>query len=288
MATPPPPRLAILFAREAARALLFRRGPTKRVELVLWNTKTDRFEVGQWFTGRIYEHRCDLSPDGHFLVYFASKFNARTVADSDYTYAWTAVSRPPYLTALALWPKGNCWWGGGLFQDNYTLLLNHRPKEAVPHPAHIPTRIRVTPNAEAAGEDDPLYSQRLERDGWTLQQEWRVEWRDMEQGYETLTPEVRERQHPDGWFRISLTRRLDNLRYSEHFHVLGPAGSVAIALAKPSWLDWDHRGRLVALARGGLWVANVRRSGIGEFTRLLDLTKHRYQARPSPDWAKEW
>src|SRR5215469_14197390 len=92
--------------------------------------------------------------------------------DSEYTYAWTAVSRPPYLTALALWPKGNCWWGGGLFQDNYTLLLNHRSHEAVPHPGHVPTRIRVVPNPEAAGEDDPLYSDRLERDGWRLQQEW--------------------------------------------------------------------------------------------------------------------
>ena len=288
MPTTPPPRLAILLARESPRALLFRRGPTTRVELVLWNTKTDRFEFGQWFTGRIYEHRCDLSPDGHFLVYFASKFNAHTVTDSDYTYAWTAVSRPPYLTALALWPKGNCWWGGGLFQDNSTLLLNHRPQEAVPHPAHLPTRIRVVPNEEAAGEDDPLYSDRLERDGWRLQQKWKTEWLDMERGYETVSPEIRERQHPDGWFRISLTRRLDNLRYSEHFDVLGPAGDVKIALAKPSWLDWDHRGRLVALARGGLWVANVRKSGIGEFSRLLDLTKHRYEARPSPDWAKEW
>jgi hypothetical protein len=63
---------------------------------------------------------CDLSPDGELLVYFATSYlkPLRT---------WTAVSRPPYLTALALWPKGDAWGGGGLFRDNRTLQLNCRP-----------------------------------------------------------------------------------------------------------------------------------------------------------------
>ena len=28
---------------------------------------------------------------------------------------WTAISRPPWFTALAVWPKGDSWGGGGLF-----------------------------------------------------------------------------------------------------------------------------------------------------------------------------
>ena len=58
--------------------------------------------MGQWFKGRIYEKRCDLSPDGTKLIYFAQKINTRTLNDPKYSYAWTAISRPPYLTALAL------------------------------------------------------------------------------------------------------------------------------------------------------------------------------------------
>ena len=77
----PHPRLAILFAARAPVAVIFRRGPSKRVEVIRWDTAHDTFERGHWFHGRIYTRRCDLSPDGELLVYFASKFNRRTVDD---------------------------------------------------------------------------------------------------------------------------------------------------------------------------------------------------------------
>jgi len=112
--------------------VILRRGPSKWVEVIAWDTHRDTFDHGAWFHGRIYQRRSDLSPDGTKLVYFASKFTSKTVNDPEYTYAWTAVSKVPYLTALALWPKSDCWWGGGLFQDNYTVFLNHRPSEATP------------------------------------------------------------------------------------------------------------------------------------------------------------
>lgn len=134
----PPCRLFMIMARHAKMAVIFRRGPSKWTQLIKWDTKTDTFEFGQWFKGRIYEKRCDLSPKGDYLIYFVSKINKKTIVDSEYTYAWTAVSKPPWLTALALWPKGDCWHGGGLFENDSTLMLNHRPNVAKPHPQHVP------------------------------------------------------------------------------------------------------------------------------------------------------
>src|SRR5580704_3852137 len=131
-------RLHMILARKAHTAVIFRRGPSKWVQLIKWDTDTDSFELGQWFHGRIYERRCDLSPDGSLLVYFAQKISARTMKDEEYTYSWTAISKPPYLTALALWPKGDCWHGGGLFEGPHDLFLNHRPEAAVPPPKHLP------------------------------------------------------------------------------------------------------------------------------------------------------
>jgi hypothetical protein len=55
------------------------------VQLTNWDTDTDSFDLGQWFRGRIYERRCDLSPDGSLLVYFAQKISARTIKDKEYT-----------------------------------------------------------------------------------------------------------------------------------------------------------------------------------------------------------
>jgi hypothetical protein len=55
-------RLYCILARETPLAVVFRRGPSKQVLLVLWHTDTDQFHEGQWLKGRIYERRCDLSP----------------------------------------------------------------------------------------------------------------------------------------------------------------------------------------------------------------------------------
>lgn len=120
----PPPRLHLLQAPRAHVGVVFRRGPSKRTEIVRWDMRSDTIERGHWFTGRFYERRSDLSPHGELPVYFASKFNADTIEDEEYTYAWTAVSKPPWLTALALWPKGDCWWGGGMFTGRGSLRLN--------------------------------------------------------------------------------------------------------------------------------------------------------------------
>lgn len=103
----PPPRLYCVFARDAPIAAIFRRGPSRHVQLIKWRTDEDTFEPGQWLKGRIYDRRADLSPDGQLLVYFA--------ADHKYLKGpatWTAVSKIPYLTALAFFPKGDCWAGG--------------------------------------------------------------------------------------------------------------------------------------------------------------------------------
>jgi hypothetical protein len=57
----PSTRLYVLLARKAPIAAVFRRGPSKRVLLLTWNTETHEVRKGQWFKGRIYERRCDIS-----------------------------------------------------------------------------------------------------------------------------------------------------------------------------------------------------------------------------------
>ncbi len=113
----------VLLARQANVGVILRRGPTKWFHVTLWDTQKDAFEGGQWFRGRIYPERCDVSPDGKLFLYFAGKFRQRDVARG-YGTTWTAVSRPPYLTALALWPIGDTWGGGGVFLDDRTVLIS--------------------------------------------------------------------------------------------------------------------------------------------------------------------
>lgn len=112
-----PCRLFVILATEAPIGVIFRRGPSKWVQIIKWNTDSDIFEFGQWFHGRIYEYDCDLSPDGTKLIYFALNY-AQDIP------GWTGVSKIPYLTALAFFAHGYC-LGGGSFLSNNEVRLRY-------------------------------------------------------------------------------------------------------------------------------------------------------------------
>ena len=240
-----PARVFMIFARESPTAVIFRRGPSRWVQLIHWNTKTDVFQPGQWFHGRIYERRSDLSPDGSLLVYFARGpgSKVRRTSDTEYTHAWTAISRPPFLTVLALWPKGDCWHGGGLFKNDGVLLLNHKPEVAEPHREHKPQGLLVIPNENAKGEDDPIFSQRLERDGWELKTPWRGEYHGPPHYYHTVQVEMRERANVDRTYVIRLTRSIEGLDNAETFAIRDVKQSLGTPVDRVGWMDWDQQGR---------------------------------------------
>ncbi len=161
-----PARLHVLLARDASTALVIRRGPARSVATIGWDRKRDTFELGQWLRGRIYEMRCDLSPDGTHFIYFAMNGHWKSRGKG----AWTAISRPPYLTAVALHAKGDCWNGGGLFLDNRTYWLNG-PHEMIEDTGEVNAGARSSSFHYGGGECHGVYFNRLERDGWTIRPE---------------------------------------------------------------------------------------------------------------------
>jgi len=155
-------RLHVLTARNSPRAVIFRRGPSKQVCSFLWNRDSDTFEMGQWFKGRIYEERCDLSPDGKYLLYFALKNVLRPGPAGD---TWTAISRAPWLKAIELYPECGTWTGGGRFVTDSQFVLTNTT-------------------------DPPMIqSDEVQRVGG---QDWRVT------DYPELIP-LHENPHPKGW-----------------------------------------------------------------------------------------
>jgi hypothetical protein len=159
-------KLYVILARNAPCGVVFRRGPSKQVLLIKWNLCNDTFESGQWLKGRIYERRCDLSPSGEKLIYLAANYGSKKRPST-----WTAVSRPPYLTALAMWENYGAWGGGGLFESEDLILLNHRDSQReLADGFKLGKNVRVRPFGEYAGfgEDFPIYHTRLLRDGLIL------------------------------------------------------------------------------------------------------------------------
>jgi len=119
----PAPRLHIEFAAGSSMAAILRRGPTDWTRLLIWDTSTDKLEAGSWFHGRIYDDCCSISPDGKLFAYLAAKHQGNHGGDD--CNSWTAVSRPPWLTAIAFWPQHGTQGINTEFIDNSTLMISH-------------------------------------------------------------------------------------------------------------------------------------------------------------------
>ena len=291
----PSTRLFFIVAREAPIAVVFRRGPTRHVEVLTWDLESDVLSAGQWLKGRIYERRCDLSPTGEFLAVFAAKWETPTMT-------WTAISRPPWLTALAVWPKGDAWGGGGLFDDGRHFRLNHWPNQMTPTPeGHLPEALEVRALGAASGwgEDFPILQLRLERDGWSSVEEesQRVEHRDRDPIWITFDPPIRFRR-PIGPRRAVLELELAKEGVSERqgawwvqSYRLRQRGTVVRELGRADWADRGPHGDLLLARDGRLY--RLRATALVDdieapLVEVADLRAHRFEPRVAPPSALRW
>jgi hypothetical protein len=184
-------RTSVLFAASAPKAVILRRGPRTHYHLIAWDLTNHTFQHGQWIKGNV--RLADLSLRGGKLLYFAEQYGrlARTVQGAyeplkqrptlkivqagrqhrrvprylgggsagtkrlhrPLRDGWTAISTPPYFSALAIWPSFGRWTGGGVFAGERDLLLNETedgmtPIENVPMPRDW--RVRLLRRADGA------------------------------------------------------------------------------------------------------------------------------------------
>lgn len=238
---------------------------------MLWNRERETFKLGQWLRGRIYERRSDLSSDGKHFIYFA--MNGRW--ESETKGAWTAISRVPYLKAIDLFAKGDCWHGGGLFLSSREFWLNdgHGHTELKKS-----SQLRQNPNGQPknnyGGECLNVYYNRLQRDGWVMNSE----------GFQETT--VFEKKLPKSW-------TLRKFAFSE---LNAPAGrgcywdahelrqeSTNTILAFPEW-EWADfvDGRLVFAVEGRLKEARLGRGKLSSEKLLHDFNDMKFEPIVAP------
>lgn len=301
-------RLYAILARDGRSAVVFRRGPSKQVQLLRWWLTDDRLEDGQWFKGRIYEHRCDLSPDGELLIYFAANWKGPH-------QSWTAVSRPPFLSALAIWPKGDAWGGGGVFDTATIIGLNHvsvegarrADKQALWHPLGpdiddvIPKPYEAQRWSEHAGrgEDNPLHHHRIIRDGWVLIDEGDAG-KFQGAGYSWLfnRPEIYERISPQGCVRLrrvlNAIHQANGPWYVTDYVLLSEDGTRLRLIQDRSWADWGANGDLLFALGGSLYrlpgacIAAPSAEPLRDAHLIADLSSRTITYRAAPDWANAW
>lgn len=275
------PRVYVLRASAAMRAVVFVKHRSKLWSLHLWDLAEGRVERGATFAGTLYPRRCDVSPDGKYLLYFAMNNSPA----GEWPWQFIGLSRAPWLTCLLAWRESGTWTRGFHFNGP----ARGKPLIPMSPPLHYvvgsvercPWDIGRTGVDQLAAERRIGFAEaddsppRRPDDRWDERRRailfkrrpiWREELR------------VRLSAHGEGEGRIEGARNLYSLRRED---------GEEVALPGYTWLDWLDKERVYGAAEGGRLVVCALRAG-----ELCETWSHSFdrmpERLPSPEWARRW
>jgi hypothetical protein len=301
----PPARVEAIVARNAHVAVIFRRGPSRSVRMLKWNLRSDRIEGGQWIEARVHVDRSDISPSGNLVACFVASYRKGPGT-------WTAISRPPNFTALAVWPKGDTWGGGGLFaaEDHFLMAHDTRVEYGVDQFKLLPdfsTPRRFRVQAFASHCPVPacdVEQARMVLSGWRFVQRRDVGRRpacDPDMSYPFGQPEILARVLDDpkrprfvlhrvhlGYGPVRQQSAFSILRAEIHDRKTGAQHD----LGPVEWVDCDHKGDVLWSRHGRLFrLAGPTRHGMkidAEPKLVADLNDMAFEPIEAPKSALRW
>lgn len=283
----PTARIFGIVAAEARVAVVLRRGPSKQVAMLRWDLATDEVVEGQWLSGRVYEERCDLSPNGELLVYFVGKFKGEIPT-------YTAISRPPYFTALALWREVGTYGGGGRFEsDRRVALASSASNLAVAElngGVNIPADFEVVSMADVRGRTQAADGGERPRHGYTTVQTGRNAAPTETMSFVYDPPWIEGKASPlragPVLQRVLLGMFEQNGPSSVHSYRLVTEGAPPVDLGRLDWADWDHDGSLLYATEGRLFRRDLRSPAPPKL--VADLAPLTFRRVPPTPAAQQW
>lgn len=255
---------------------VLRRGPSDWSHVGRWDVGRGLWEPGAWIHGNLYPQRCDLSPDGRWLCYFTLRGTAAWRAGITYV----AISRLPWLTALAAWATCGTWTRGAHFTEDRGRSTIGPPSEGDVTPLLARFGLAATRPVSFAVE---------RRRGWT--ETAGTPPRTPGDMWDERRPVTMEKARPgtDGAVRLAVHGWFAAFRSGlpgETLYAIVEGGADRW-LEGVQWADWDGDGRLlVATNDGRLQI----RDG-GDAATVLweqDLASLRPAPAPPPDEARRW
>lgn len=262
---------------------VLRRGPSDWSQVSRWDPEAGTFERGSWIHANLYPQRCDLSPDGQWLTYFTLKAGARWSVGSTYI----AVSRLPWLTALAAWGTCGTWTHGLHFDENRRIWEVEAPGEGDIEPLRRRYRFGL-------GFTRPIAFAVERRRGWT-EVPGSVPYNQTLDPWDTRRAQtlVMERRRPGAdSTRLTVSGSFAAFRegppsWSRVTYAL-EGNDVRSVLDSVQWADWDRTGRLlVATTTARLQVRN-HPFGLDDATWEIDVTDDRPVFFEPPAKARRW
>lgn len=264
------PRVYCILARQAAIALVFRRGPSDWFHLLRWDLSSGAIEPGVWVRKKLFPRRCDLSDDGQLLLYSISGGYEKGYQ------VFCGVSRAPWLHPLAQWEEkstlGSAWYffEPGIdhgWADPRSELVGYR-------------RVSIRRNANVA------FVNELRR-GWVY------------------APDCPPRDPGDVWDEkrgVILEKRAGGrlLRLIGGTHIFRPPAIDGLAprfelcsadqvatLDDACWADWSPSGQLLVATKSGQLRIEEIHAGRRKVVLSHDLTLLKPDPQPAPAWATD-
>jgi hypothetical protein len=201
-----------------------------------------------------------------------------------------------------MWPKGDAWGGGGLFESEYTILLNHPHLQCgLADGFKLGKNVKVRSIGEYAGrgEDNPIYHTRLLRDGWILkcdgehtgyQNRGPVSWKFTQPRIYEKSVARKQRKYFLQMQIRGIGERQGDWYVIDH-EIFDDKGVSVLKLARTSWADWDNNEDLLYAKNGKLFRLSWKNSE--EFNskpakELVDLTEHKFKPVATPAKARKW
>lgn len=275
-----PPRLHVIPAADSA--IVIRRGPSRWTHLLRWRLDPPEVEPGAWFGGRLYPRRCAVSADGALLGYFA--ISGKPPPWDSYL----AVSKAPWLHALAAWHWGSTWhWGCEFLPDGRFCTGETRP--TAPDAGTYPAGLAPRPPLPEIDHHDRWRARDVQaelRRGWVQQP---ISDDERFPGSPLLLR--RPRPGEDGAALLLVHGGHDFTSHAvegaEIRYLLERDGGCD-ELGDVAWADWDAHGRmLIATAGGELRIAEVAADGLETVWRH-DVSQLRPEPVSAPEWATRW
>ena len=188
------------------------------------------------------------------------------------------MSRPPYLTALALWPIGGTWGGSGIFLDNNAVLLGSSdPDWPKHHPNHPPGPLQVLTHGDLS-KDDARHN---------AVPGWLSGWNKAEKYQDSMGRDLVGKRSGDLVLARYAPLHLSPSRQPTLYSIYTADGRAA-ALFEAHWADWDQQGRLVATAGGRVLAGELTQENKLRWGQLASMHDDRPAPIAAPAWARSW
>jgi hypothetical protein len=274
----PGPRLYGIPATAADVVAVVRRGPSSWCRLGRWDVAAGAYEPGAWLRGALYPQRCDLSPDGRFLAYFALQSSA------SWELGWTyvAISRLPWLAALAAWGTDGTWTRGIHFVSDPSVRQVEQPDHGSLRYDVLAAGIAITRPASYSVE---------RRRGWT-EVEGSPERAEDDLWDERRARALRMRKvcPVDRGVQLEVTGWYAAFRSGEYSHDVAYAvvDRGRTELLSVQWADWARDGNLLVATDAGELQTRSRRDWSRPATVVADLSEEVPKPAAPATEARSW